>query len=57
MAGLVPGVAKIWPATTSLSLLVPFLLAGAWLVAQGAYRLFDYLRTNPYPRTAEGVKA
>jgi hypothetical protein len=38
-------------------LTLPFLLAGAWLVAQGAYRLFDYLRTNPYPRTAEGVKA
>jgi EmrB/QacA subfamily drug resistance transporter len=28
MAGLVPGVAKISPGTTSLSLLVPFLLAG-----------------------------
>jgi hypothetical protein len=41
----------------SLQLTLPFLLAGAWLVAQGAYRLFDYLRTNPYPRTAEGVKA
>jgi hypothetical protein len=43
------------PATLQLTL--PFLLAGAWLVAQGAYRLFDYLRTNPYPRTTEGVKA
>jgi EmrB/QacA subfamily drug resistance transporter len=28
MAGLVPGVAKISPATTSLSLLVPFLISG-----------------------------
>jgi hypothetical protein len=36
---------------------LPFLLAGGWLVGQGAYRLVNYLRMNPYPVAAEGVKA
>jgi hypothetical protein len=36
---------------------LPFLLMGAWLVAQGTYTLVRYLRANPYPRMAEGVKA
>jgi hypothetical protein len=36
---------------------LPFLLTGGWLAAQGGYRLVHYLRTNPYPRMAEGVKA
>jgi hypothetical protein len=33
------------------------LLAGAWLMAQGALTLLRYLRANPYPRGAEGVRA
>ena len=37
-------------------LLMP-LLAGVWLVAQGACTLVGYLRANPYPRTQEGVSA
>ena len=37
-------------------LLLP-LLAGAWLVAQGAFTLLRYLRANPYPRASEGVRA
>jgi hypothetical protein len=36
---------------------LPFLLAGGWLVAQGVCTLVNYLRMNPYPQTAEGVKA
>jgi hypothetical protein len=36
---------------------LPLLLAGGWLLAQGACTLVHYLRTNPYPRTAEGVRA
>jgi hypothetical protein len=36
---------------------LPFLLAGGWLVALGAYTLVNYLRMNPYPRTPDGVKA
>ena len=36
---------------------LPFLLTAGWLAAQGGYRLVRYLRTNPYPRMAEGVKA
>jgi uncharacterized membrane protein HdeD (DUF308 family) len=36
---------------------LPFLLTGVWLIAQGSYTLVHYLRTNPYPHTAEGVKA
>jgi hypothetical protein len=36
---------------------LPLLLAGAWLAAQGACTLVHYLRANPYPRTAEGVRA
>jgi hypothetical protein len=40
-----------------LQLPLPFLLAGQWLLGQGAYTLVDYLRANPYPRMAEGVKA
>ncbi|MGB7759484.1 MAG: hypothetical protein WBL61_06630 [Bryobacteraceae bacterium] len=37
-------------------LLLP-LLAGAWLVTNGAFTLVRYLRANPYPRAAEGVRA
>jgi hypothetical protein len=40
-----------------LRLPLPYLLAGGWLLAQGACTLIHYLRTNPYPRTAEGVRA
>jgi hypothetical protein len=40
-----------------LQLTLPFLLAGAWILAQGVYTLVHYLHTNPYPQTAEGVKA
>lgn len=36
---------------------LPLLLAGAWLVAQGACTLVRYLRANPYPRAPEGVRA
>jgi hypothetical protein len=36
---------------------LPLLLAGGWLLAQGACTLVHYLRANPYPRTAEGVRA
>jgi len=36
---------------------LPFLLAGGWLLAQGVCRLVSYLRMNPYPHTAEGVRA
>jgi hypothetical protein len=36
---------------------LPLLLAGGWLLAQGACTLVHYLRVNPYPRTAEGVRA
>jgi len=36
---------------------LPLLLAGVWLVAQGACTLVGYLRANPYPRTQEGVSA
>ncbi len=36
---------------------LPFLLAGGWLVGLGAYTLVNYLRMNPYPVAAEGVKA
>ena len=36
---------------------LPFLLSGGWLLAQGVCRLVNYLRTNPYPGTAEGVRA
>jgi hypothetical protein len=35
---------------------LPLLLAGGWLLAQGACTLVHYLRANPYPRTAEGVR-
>jgi hypothetical protein len=36
---------------------LPFLLAGAWLVAQGGYTLVRYRRTNPFPVAAEGAHA
>ena len=36
---------------------LPLLLAGGWLVAEGVCTLVNYLRMNPYPRTAEGVRA
>jgi hypothetical protein len=36
---------------------LPLLLAGGWLLAQGARTLVHYLRANPYPRIAEGVRA
>ena len=35
---------------------LPLLLAGGWLLAQGGCTLAHYLRTNPYPRAAEGVR-
>jgi uncharacterized membrane protein HdeD (DUF308 family) len=52
------GLVFVWvDAPAPLQRPLPFLLAGAWLVAQGACRLGHYLRMNPYPRTAEGVRA
>ena len=36
---------------------LPLLLAGGWLLAQGGCTLVHYLRVNPYPRAAEGVRA
>jgi hypothetical protein len=36
---------------------LPFLLAGAWLAAHGVWALVRYLRMNPHPAAAEGVKA
>jgi hypothetical protein len=36
---------------------LPLLLAGGWLLAQGGCTLVHYLRANPYPRIAEGVRA
>jgi hypothetical protein len=36
---------------------LPLLLAGCWLLAQGACTLVHYLRANPFPRAAEGVRA
>jgi len=36
---------------------LPLLLAGGWLLAQGACTMVHYLRANPYPRTEEGVRA
>ena len=36
---------------------LPLLLAGLWLAVQGAYTLLHYLRANPQPQRAEGVKA
>jgi hypothetical protein len=36
---------------------LPLLLAGGWLLAQGACTLVHYLRANPYPRAPEGVRA
>jgi hypothetical protein len=52
------GLVFLWvdvPETFQRSL--PFLLAGAWLMAQGAYTLVRYRRTNPFPATAEGAHA
>jgi hypothetical protein len=37
--------------------LLPLLLAGVWLMAQGWCALAGYMRANPYPRTPEGVRA
>ena len=52
------GLVFLWvDAPAPLQRPLPLLLAGAWLAAQGACTLVHYLRTNPYPRTAEGVRA
>ena len=52
------GLVFVWvDAPVSLQRPLPFLLAGAWLVTQGLCRLVSYLRMNPYPHTAEGVRA
>jgi hypothetical protein len=40
-----------------LQRVLPILLAGGWLVAEGVCTLVNYLRMNPYPRIAEGVRA
>jgi hypothetical protein len=37
--------------------MLSMLLAGAWLLAHGVCTLLGYLRANPYPRAAEGVRA
>jgi hypothetical protein len=37
--------------------LLPLLLAGAWLAAQGACTLASYIRANPYPQASEGLRA
>ncbi len=57
MAGLVPGVAKISPATTSLSLLVPFLLAGVGIGLAVAPVTSAVMATAPRDRVgnASGV--
>jgi len=36
--------------------LLPLLLAGGWLTAQGLFTLVRYLRANPYPPAPEGVR-
>jgi len=52
------GPALLWvEAPPLLQPLVLPLLAGMWLVAQGACRLAGYLRANPSPRAPEGVRA
>jgi len=52
------GPALLWLNVSPLlqPLLMP-LLAGLWLVAQGACALVRYLRANPYPRVSEGGRA
>ena len=37
--------------------LLSYLLAGAWLVAQGVSTLIHYLRANRYPNAAGAVRA
>jgi hypothetical protein len=52
------GLVFLWvdvPETFQPSL--PFLLAGAWLMAQGGYTLVRYRRANPFPAAAEGAHA
>jgi hypothetical protein len=52
------GLVFVWvDAPASLQRPLPLLLAGAWLLAQGAFTLGHYLRANPYPRAEEGVRA
>ena len=52
------GLAFIWvDVPAPLQRPLPLLLAGGWLLAQGAGTMVHYLRANPYPRTAEGVRA
>jgi hypothetical protein len=52
------GLAFLWiDLPEALLAWTPFLLAGVWLLALGSYTLVGYLRMNPYPPTAEGVKA
>jgi hypothetical protein len=40
----------------SLQPLLPFLLLGLWLVAQGGWTLINYLHGNPYPQASEGAR-
>jgi hypothetical protein len=54
LLGLAPLLTEV-PGTLQPMLL--YLLVGLWLVAQGAWTLVNYLRTNPYPTTAQGVQA
>jgi hypothetical protein len=52
------GPALMWvDVPTRLQPLLMPLLAGGWLVAEGACTLFRYLRANPYPHAAESVQA
>lgn len=52
------GLVFLWvDAPAPLQRPLPLLLAGGWLLAQGACTLVHYLRTNPDPRVAEGVRA
>jgi hypothetical protein len=52
------GPALLWlDLSPLLQPLVMPLLAGVWLVVQGACMLAGYLRANPIPRAPEGVRA
>lgn len=35
--------------------LLPLWFVGGWLLAHGTWRLVNYLRENPYPRSSKGV--
>jgi hypothetical protein len=52
------GPALLWlDVPTLLQPPLPVLLAGGWLVTNGACTLVHYLRANPHPRAPEGVRA